>query len=281
MKNAESAVSLTDGMNEKGLTVSVQTFRGAEYQDRKVVDFLHTVTSFELAKVLLGHTASVDEVSALLPKLRVVGNKTPPQWRCHWAVQDSFGRSIVIEYIAGALTIHDNSEVGILTNDPNYSWHLANLDQYAALSPSQPDASSWSAGSHPSAVGHGLNLLGVPGGFSPASRFVRCFVLKQHLSLSSPPSSVDEAVAAVTGILNNVHISKGMVPTLSSSEADASHEVTHWSAIKMPGRREFWFRSYSDMTWRRVDVGGMEFGTGRVYERVKVDDGVGVVDVHM
>ena len=279
MKNAESAVTLTDGMNERGLTVSVQTFRGAEYQDRKAIDFLHTVTSFELAKVLLGHTASVDEVEELLPKLRVVGNETPEQWRCHWAIQDADGRSIAVEYIKGELAIHDNSEIGVVTNDPSYSWHLSNLDQYAGLSPTQPDASSWSAGSHPSAIGHGLNLVGVPGGFSPASRFVRTFVLKQHLLHTSPPADRDEAVAAVTGVLNNVHISKGMVPLLKETEGDASHEITHWSVLKLPGRKEFWFRSYADMTWRRLSLDGMEWGTGREYERLEVDDGVGVVDV--
>ena len=281
MNNTESAVTLTDGMNEFGLTVSVQTHRGAEYQDRKIRDFTHTVTNFELAKVLLGHTKSVDEVEALLQKLRVVGNEGPEQWRSHWAVQDKDGRSIVVEYIKGELQIHDNSVVGVLTNDPQYDWHLSNLDQYASVAPSQPDASAWSAGSHPSAVGHGLNLQGLPGGFSPAARFVRCFVLKQHLAFAAPPRTEDEAVSAITGILNNVHIAKGFVPLLTSDEKDASHEITHWSALKIPGKTEFWFRSYADMGWRRLAVGELEWGQGKTFDKIKVDDGVGFVDVSM
>ena len=281
MKNEKSAVTLTDGMNEHGLTVSVQTFRTAEYQDRKMRDFLHTVTNFELAKVLLGHAKTVDDVEDLLQKIRVVGNTGPEEWRCHWAIQDSNGRSIVVEYIKGELVVHDNADVGVLTNDPSYEWHLSNLDQYASVAPSQPDASAWSAGSHPSAVGHGLNLMGVPGGFSPASRFVRCFILKQHLTYTAPPTTEEEAVAAITGILNNVHISKGFVPLLADDTKDDSHEITHWSVLKLPGKAEFWFRSYADMTGRRVEVGGLEWGTGKTFERIKMDDGVGVVDVHL
>lgn len=41
----------------------------------------------------------------------------------HWAIADSEGNSIVVEYINGSLNIHNN-DVGVLTNDPDYIWHL-------------------------------------------------------------------------------------------------------------------------------------------------------------
>ena len=85
----------------------------------------------------------------------------------------------------------------------------------------------------------------------------------------------------MTGIVNNVHITKGFVPLLSDDEKDESHEITHWSVLKLPGKSEFWFRSYADLTWRRVDVGGMEWGEGKEFEKIKVNDGVGVINVTM
>ena len=54
--------------------------------------------------------------------------------RFHWAVQDAAGAMVVLEYVGGALHVHDAARVGVLTNDPEYEWHLKNLNQYALYS---------------------------------------------------------------------------------------------------------------------------------------------------
>jgi hypothetical protein len=43
------------------------------------------------------------------------------------------GASIVIEYTKSELKIHD-APLGIITNSPNYDWHITNLSNYINLS---------------------------------------------------------------------------------------------------------------------------------------------------
>jgi len=55
----------------------------------------------------------------------------------HWAMADATGDSVVIEYLDGVLHVNNNT-VGVMTNDPDYQWHLYNLNNYVNLSPRWP-----------------------------------------------------------------------------------------------------------------------------------------------
>jgi choloylglycine hydrolase len=154
----------------------------------------------------------------------------------------------VLEYTSGELRVYNNSQVGVLTNDPSYEWHLGNLDQFAAF-PSAPVAPSFqytvqvagpfadggavpvvtpgaNGGSDgrlnggtqkertttvPVDVSHGFNTRFLPGSYTPADRFVRMFLLKQLAVAHSPPRSLVEGLSVATGLINKVHIVRGTV----------------------------------------------------------------------
>ena len=332
--------SVSDGMNIAGLTVSIQTFRTAIYQERDANSAVAEVPFLAVGALLLGCCDTVAAAEAALRNVTVYGNAIPSGDRIHWAVVDATGGSVVFEYIAGALVVSQNS-AGVNTNDPEYSWHLTNLDQHVGLSPAWPDASDWAVeapaafgGVAPLAVGHGLNLKALPGSYSPADRFVKMFVLKQHALLAAPPRTLDEGIAVATGLINTVvrrgprlpraprrlpsflpritttrrpppaaprlspgsdgrsprlslhsfplspasravvsqHIVLGTVPSEDPSAPRSNLELTQWSAIKLPQRRELLFRSYDDMRWRRVQLSELalddpaaQFSTLRVF----------------
>ena len=44
--------------------------------------------------------------------------------------KDAEGQSIVVEYVKGELRLHNNTKVGVMTNDPTWDWHLQNLINY-------------------------------------------------------------------------------------------------------------------------------------------------------
>ena len=46
------------------------------------------------------------------------------------ARRDAEGQSIVVEYVKGELRLHNNTKVGVMTNDPTWDWHLQNLNNY-------------------------------------------------------------------------------------------------------------------------------------------------------
>ena len=124
-----------EGMNEKGLTVSALSFnsQGAYEAPGSGKPALACV---DVVPYLLGSAKTAAEAVALLRGVAVVDDAhlTPLVGRFHWAVQDAAGAMVVLEYVGGALHVHDAARVGVLTNDPEYEWHLKNLNQYALYS---------------------------------------------------------------------------------------------------------------------------------------------------
>ncbi len=138
--NAAGLAYATDGMNEAGLTVGALFFPGfAKYQEVKADELATTVSNVDLVNYILSNFKTVDEVRQAMAKIRVVRNAeiekefgTPLP--LHYLVSDATGASIVIEYMDGQLSMHDN-KVGAMTNSPGYDWHLLNLRNYANLTP--------------------------------------------------------------------------------------------------------------------------------------------------
>jgi len=247
-----------EGMNEAGLTVSVQTLHQASYETAEARGAPAMAYS-DVAAYLLGACQTVGDVDAALRRVTVVD---APAFagifgRCHWIVADAAGGNVVVEYLAGApRTIHDNARVGVATNDPDYEWHLRNLNNYAAY-PTARDEPGWgldavqtAVGAVPSVPGHGLNTRGLPAGTTPPDRFVKMFLLRETAAANAPPATVDDAIVLATGLLNTVHLVQGTVARISSLDG---LEWTNWAVIKIPAERRFLVRTYSDLGWRNVD----------------------------
>jgi choloylglycine hydrolase len=152
------------------------------------------------------------------------------------------------------------AQVGTFTNDPDFRWHQRNLNNFVNLSPDWPAGGAGiqvqsEVGALPSVVGHGFNLLGVPGDYSPPSRFVRLFYLRQYAMLKHPPTSLNATIALATGLLNNVFIAKG---TVASSMPGEVAEFTQYSVLKMPAKRELYFKDYDNTRWRRVRLDALD-----------------------
>ena len=160
------------------------------------------------AEYLLGCCATVDEAADALAALNVV--PTPLIGKSaigsiHLSVQDASGASRVLEYVDGALRVYDNTEVGVLTNDPSYEWQVGNLNQYAAYPTSHSEArfalkvksrgpfTSFAVAadggetSTPVDPSHGTHTRFLPGGYTPPDRFVKMFLLKQTAVAHAPP----------------------------------------------------------------------------------------------
>ncbi len=104
--------------------------------------------------------------------------------------------------------MYDNP-LGVMTNSPEFNWHLQNLRQYIGLK-SQPFApTEW--GDVPlSAFGQGSGTMGLPGDFTPPSRFVRAAYGKQNIQ---GIENEEEGISAIFHILSNCEVPKGSVIT--------------------------------------------------------------------
>jgi choloylglycine hydrolase len=100
--------------------------------------------------------------------------------------------------------------------------------------------------------GQGTGMLGLPGDFTPPSRFVRAVAFSQSVL---PSQTGYEAVLEAFHILNNFDIPKGASRSPTKDEyGNVVADHTIWtSAIDLNAKR-FYFRSYENSEIRMVDL---------------------------
>jgi len=274
-----------DGMNEVGLTASTQTLRQSEYMQPSAAGETNaTDVCFAAFNTwILGNIGSVRELRARIASgLRIIG-QAPSGEYIHWSIDDALGEHVVLEVLDGEIRLHNNT-VGIMTNDPDFRWHLRNLNNFANLSPSWPAGGKGiqvqtEIGALPGSIGHGFNLLGLPGDYSPPGRFVRLFYLRQYAVLQAPPKTMNDSIALATGLLANVFINQG---TVARSDADGPEgfEFTQYSLLKLPEARQLYYKDYWNTRWRLVRLDEIDFSpTAPAWKERLADGTVGVEDV--
>lgn len=275
---------IIDGVNEVGLAIGLFYFPGfAEYQHYSESDNGNIIGSWELGSYILENYASTDEVKTGLSSIVVPGailkefneHAAPP---VHFVVREQSGKSIVIEYVGGELKIHDNP-LGVITNSPTFDWHITNLRNYIYFS--LTNVPSRTLGSKEeglgeeilSQLGQGSGMVGIPGDFTPPSRFVRAVAYSQAVSNDSPfrAKTGEEAVLQAFHLLNNFDIPDGV----ARDESDESHghghqdaddpiaDYTLWTSAINLKEQKYYFRTYDNSQIRVVDLHeqGADFST--------------------
>jgi choloylglycine hydrolase len=255
---------LTDGMNEQGLVVGVLYLPGfAEYQPYEPDTAARSLGPGDLASYLLTRFATVDEVRAGLEDVRVVsipepalGGIAPP---LHWMVAERSGRTIVIEYLEGRLHVFENP-LRVLTNAPSFDWHMTNLRNYVNLSPvALPGKRLEDLDFTP--LGGGSGLIGLPGDFTPPSRFVRAVAFTQTARRTPDgPETVYEALR----ILDNFNVPLGASEGsgLQSGGLEGMRSSTIWTSVADTGNLVYYYHTQHNRRLRMVDLKKIDFSTG-------------------
>lgn len=248
---------LIEGLNEKGLNVGLFYFPGyAQYTPVAKARSGRILAPVQITAWILGNFANVEEVKAniqsvdLTPQVLDLIGIVPD---IHIKVQDASGRSLVIEPRGGRLVVHDNP-TRVLTNAPTFDWQITNLNNYVTLMKSYPTAKVIGA---PGAgeltlqpLGMGAGGTGLPGDFSPSSRFVRMVYFTQG---AAPAPDADGAVSNLFHILNNFDIPYGVTqPPKGTSETDA--DFTTWTAVSDLKNLRFNWRTYGDSQLKSLDL---------------------------
>jgi choloylglycine hydrolase len=253
-----------EGMNEAGLNAGLFYFKG--YGSLAPFDPDHTadnVADMDLVRWMLGQFATVEEVKAALPGITVapiyIDENGDPSPTAHWRVTDKSGGSIVVEIIdEGEVHVYDN-EVGVLTNSPGFPWHLTNLNTVINLQPGM--VSPRILGNHEIvSFGGGTASLGLPGDFSPSSRFIRAAFYR---STTPPLETTLDAVSQAFHILANFDIPIGTMfaPDQREHMPDLP-SATQWTAVSDLAEGKYYYKTMHDSTIKCVDLGQVDFTTG-------------------
>ena len=123
----------------------------------------------------------------------------------HFIISDHSGETIIIEPDKTGLSIHRDT-IGVMTNSPNYNWHKENLRNYIGMQTmARPTQQLGNLTLQP--FGEGTGLIGLPGDYTPPSRFVRVAYIKHLLD---KPADESSALSMMHNILASVTIPMGL-----------------------------------------------------------------------
>lgn len=259
---------LMDGMNERGLAVGAFYFSGyATYVDVTSENQSVALSPADFSNWILTQFATLEEVKAALDSVVIAptvlkgwGDAPPP---LHYIVYDAAGKSIVIEPVMGGLMVYDNP-LGAMSNSPTFDWHLTNLSNYSNLSPFNTEPHSI-RGFPLTTFGQGTGMMGLPGDFTPPSRFIRAAVFS---AAAVPVATSDEAVDQAFHLLNQFDIPLGLIR--QKSGATVEYDYTLFTTVKNPENLHYFYTSYQNQSIQYVDLGKFDLNAKSI-KKMKVE----------
>lgn len=247
-QEADGIWGFFDGVNEKGFAAAALYFSGYAQPDTgSTHKAAQLIASTDFLHYILGRCASVQELPALLKGTRIIGIPDPVTKTIaplHWIAADRSGACAVIEPTAGGLELLNNP-IGIMTNSPNFPWHMTNLRNYVGVSPFQTEEAFWDT-IRLTPFGQAGGTTALPGGFTSPERFVRTAYLKAHLP---EPKDSKEAIAACFQIMGCVSIPKGAVITSRNT-----YDYTKYTACINTSTCEYFYKTYDDIHIKRAGL---------------------------
>ncbi|MDU4118422.1 MAG: choloylglycine hydrolase [Clostridium perfringens] len=239
--------TFADGMNEKGLGCAGLNFPVYVSYSKEDIEGKTNIPVYNFLLWVLANFSSVEEVKEALKNANIVDipiSENIPNTTLHWMISDITGKSIVVEQTKEKLNVFDNN-IGVLTNSPTFDWHVANLNQYVGLRYNQ--VPEFKLGDQSlTALGQGTGLVGLPGDFTPASRFIRVAFLRDAM-IKNDKDSID--LIEFFHILNNVAMVRGSTRTLEEKS-----DLTQYTSCMCLEKGIYYYNTYENNQINAIDM---------------------------
>lgn len=235
-----------EAVNERGLCAAALNFPDSAYYPPKEDPIKQNVSPFELILWLCAKCASITDVKQLLVSTHLVNipfNDDLPLTPLHWHIADK-ERSLVLESTRNGLEIYDNP-VGVLTNNPSFDFQTTNLCQYMNLTTTCPQ-NCFSNIKSLVPFGQGLGSFGLPGDYSPASRFVKAAYLSMNSVCEKDEMS---SISQLFHILDSVSMIRGSVVT-----SQKLYDTTTYACCMNATKGIYYYKTYSNSQLTAVDI---------------------------
>ena len=196
-----------DATNEHGLSIAALNFVGNAYYFSSKSNAIN-LAPYEIIVYLLANCKTVDEAEKELRNINITNicfKEGINNSELHWIISDK-KRSITVESLKSGLTIYSN-EIGVLTNNPPFEFHLMNLNNYLNIT-NEDYTPRFSDKIEILKYSKGMGGIGLPGDNSSMSRFVRCAFTKLN---SVVPNGEIDCVAQIFHVLTSVSQVEGSV----------------------------------------------------------------------
>lgn len=227
-----------EAVNEKGLYMAGLNFPGNAYYPPAAPGDAMAVAPYELIPLVLGSCERLAQAREMLSALRLAAIPFAPGYPLaplHWHIADASG-CLVMEATREGIQLYDDP-AGVLTNNPPYPLQLANLNNYMHLSARPPENRfSPALDLHP--VGQGMGAIGLPGDWSPQSRFTRACFLKENALWGD---TREDAIAEFFHILDGVAMVRGSVIT-----PEGKPDITTYSCCIDAADCIYYYKTYGN-----------------------------------
>ena len=252
---------ILEGANDQGLSLSLNAFIGASVppvdpDDSKVLSIMDfgawALGNFQNVAQVKQALANKD-VSVWLPPLALLGGMKAP---FHYAIFDKTGAGIVVEFSNGKVNVYDNP-VGVMTNGPEFPWHLENLNNYAQLT--NVDRNNGTFGSLKVNPPDGGNALaGLPSTQIASGRFVKAAFFTNYVRKAKTPA---EAIQTLSHVINNFDRPydlsidpEGSNPEAANAVKGAVGEVTLLTTMNDLAQNQFYIRPINSINFSKIDL---------------------------
>ena len=239
--------TFADGMNERGLGCAGLNFPVYVSYSKEDIEGKTNIPVYNFLLWVLANFSSVEEVKEALKNANIVDipiSENIPNTTLHWMISDITGKSIVVEQTKEKLNVFDNN-IGVLTNSPTFDWHVANLNQYVGLRYNQ--VPEFKLGDQSlTALGQGTGLVGLPGDFTPASRFIRVAFLRDAM-IKNDKDSID--LIEFFHILNNVAMVRGSTRTVEEKS-----DLTQYTSCMCLEKGIYYYNTYENNQINAIDM---------------------------
>lgn len=256
---------MVEGVNEKGLSAGLFYFPNyGKYQPFDPMEKDKSLADFQVVSYVLAKCSSINDVKRELEKIRII-NIDPRSSTVHWRFTEPSGRQVVLEIVDEVMHFYENP-LGVLTNSPGIEWHWTNLNNYINLQPGNAPEHSFGPLAMKS-FGHGSGMLGLPGDFTPPSRFVRA----AFFQLTAPQQpNAEGCVFQAFHLLNNFDIPAGTELPMGKASVDLP-SATQFTVATDTGNRMIYYRTMYNSTIRCIDLKAIDFSQVK-YQSYPLDE---------
>ncbi len=262
---------LGDGMNEQGLVAGLFYHPGfATYEDYDPANADRSIAPTDVMQYILSNFATVEEARQGLTEVSVVNVVEPALGfpaPVHLMITDPTGEQIVVEWKDGAMQIFE-APLGVITNAPTYDWHMTNIRNYINLSPvAVPSRSIDELDFSP--LGGGSGMIGLPGDFTPPSRFVRAVAFAKT---ARPTADGPETIYEIFRILDNFNVPLGASEGDGDDNLSGMRSSTIWTCAHDLRNQVLYYHTQHNRQVRKIDVASVDFSSLEEMQVLPLDE---------
>ena len=237
-----------EGVNSAGLSASLNMKSDSELPELPTEQYgssLHWVFLLEWA---LSNCGSIVDIKNKIADISLWSVGTPsvdPSY--HFVFYDTTGASLVVEVSGKKVHVIDNP-TGVMTNGPEFAWHLTNLNNYTHLNNTDVNTSTM-GGMNLKQPDTGISAAALPSSDTSVDRFVRAVF---YTSFVQKSDNSDKSIIELSHIMNKFDRPKNMTGSFKGDKF--STEFTVWTTLTDIQNKELYIRTYDSLNYQKFSM---------------------------